>query len=262
VRHGVNIPNMGSARRLVALARDAESAGWDGVFLWDHMHFFRAAGNDVVDPWVVLGAMAQVTERVRLGTMVTPVARRRPWKLAKEIVTLDHLSGGRVIAGVGLGEPADDEFAAFGENPDARVRAGKLDEGLALLDRFLRGEPVQHEGVHFRVDAELRPAAVQRPRPPIWVAGKWPNRRPFRRAMAWDGVYPIGTDTQPLLPASIAEISAFVASAGIDVVASPVPGVPAAEFAAAGATWLVAYGVPIGDWQDDIERVIRKGPPR
>jgi alkanesulfonate monooxygenase SsuD/methylene tetrahydromethanopterin reductase-like flavin-dependent oxidoreductase (luciferase family) len=139
---------------------------------------------------MLLTAAALATEQIRLGTLVTPVARRRPQQLARQVATLDDLSGGRVIFGAGLGDR--DDFAAFGEPTDARFLAGRLDEGLDLLERYWTGRPVTHQGQHYQVnDVTLLPATVQQPRPPIWVAGFWPRRRPFRRAARFDGVVPL-----------------------------------------------------------------------
>ena len=136
--------------------------------------------------------MAVRTQRVRLGIMVTPLARRRPWKVAREAVAVDALSGGRFTLGVGLGGVQKAEFAAFGEDPDPRARADRLDEGLAILDGLWSGEPLHFEGMHHRVTgARFPPRPVQQPRMPLWVAGRWPNRRPFRRAAQWDGVFPV-----------------------------------------------------------------------
>jgi alkanesulfonate monooxygenase SsuD/methylene tetrahydromethanopterin reductase-like flavin-dependent oxidoreductase (luciferase family) len=160
------MPNAGDPRDLVELAIVAESTAWDGFFLWDHLQLDAASRPAMLDPWVVLGAIAARTTRIRIGAMVTPLARRRPWKLAKEITTLDHLSHGRVIVGVGLGVPPDIEYGAFGEPVEARVHAAMLDEGLPLLDSFLRGDPVDHDGEHYQVHAHLSPAAFQRPRRP------------------------------------------------------------------------------------------------
>ena len=139
MRYAVNIPPFTDPRTVVKLARDAESAGWDAVFLWDHLLWSTKIKPDVHDPWVLLGAIAQATERVRLGTLVTPLSRRRVHIVAKHLLTLDHLSAGRVTFGVGLGEPAVADFSAFGDEPDAKTRAAMLDEGLAVLDQFLRG---------------------------------------------------------------------------------------------------------------------------
>jgi alkanesulfonate monooxygenase SsuD/methylene tetrahydromethanopterin reductase-like flavin-dependent oxidoreductase (luciferase family) len=260
-RYAISTPNVGDPAWLIELATSVERAGWDAFFLWDHMHLVRDLALDVFDPWVTLGAVARETERVRVGTMVTPVPRRRPWKLAKEVVTVDHLSGGRITLGVGLGEPAADEFAAFGEPTGLRDRAVLLDEGLALLDRFLRGEPVRHDGEAFSVDAHLRPGCVQRPRPPIWVAGKWPNRRPLERAARWDGVMPIGRDGGPISPDDLRSVVDLMQPpGGFDVVATAAPGVPWDEYEDAGATWIVESGWPAGDWQADLAAQAVKGP--
>ena len=149
------------------------------VFHWDHM-LSRNRDTPIADPWVALAAAAMTTHRIRLGTLITPVARRRPWKLARETVTVDRLSGGRVILGVGLGTPPEWEYAAFGEDPDDRIRAQKLDEGLAILDGLWRGEPFAFAGKHFHLEPPITflPRPVQTPRIPIWVAGNWPTNRP------------------------------------------------------------------------------------
>ena len=177
---------------LVELAGEAEAAGWDGVFVWDHIAREEDPSVPATDPWIAVAGMAVRTQRVRLGIMVTPLARRRPWKVAREAVAVDALSGGRFTLGVGLGGGPNAEFAAFGEDPDPRVRAERLDEGLAILDGLWSGEPFSFEGEHHRVaGAHFLPRAIQQPRVPLWVAGRWPNRRPFRRAAQWDGVFPV-----------------------------------------------------------------------
>jgi alkanesulfonate monooxygenase SsuD/methylene tetrahydromethanopterin reductase-like flavin-dependent oxidoreductase (luciferase family) len=141
---------------------------------------------------MLLTAAALATERIRLGTLVTPIARRRPEQLARQVATLDSLSHGRVIFGAGLGGPIDDEFGSFGETTDPVVLAERLDEGLDLLARYWSGQRVDHDGRHYRVrDVTLLPATVQRPRPPVWIAGFWPHRRPMRRAARWDGAVPL-----------------------------------------------------------------------
>lgn len=262
MRFAVSIPNVGDPAELVRLAVTAERAGWDGVFLWDHMHFVRDLGLDVADPWVTLGAIAKTTERVRLGTLVTPVPRRRPWKLAKELITLDHLSGGRAILGVGLGEPADDEYGAFGEPTDARERAAVLDEGLQLLEGFLGVGAVRHAGRHFRVDARLLPPARQRPRPPIWVAGKWPNRGPIERARRYDAFVPIQPDGMPAGPDVIAEAAAALRDDSVEIIACAAPGVPASTYEEKGAAWFVDSAWPaVEGWVDDLEQRAAVGPP-
>jgi alkanesulfonate monooxygenase SsuD/methylene tetrahydromethanopterin reductase-like flavin-dependent oxidoreductase (luciferase family) len=259
VRTAVSLPPFTDAATLVGLAVEAERAGWDGVFLWDHLVFQRQSRLDVHDPWVLLGAMAQSTERVRLGTLVTPLARRRPWMVARHLTTLDHLSSGRAVLGVGIGEPSDDDFAAFGEIAGHRQRAAMLDEALTVIDGLLRG-PVAHEGAHYRVDTELLPRPVQRPRPPIWVAAIAPHRRPLARAVRWDGVVPL-TGFEPPTPDELASYLAGVERpAGWEVVATWAPGIPADEYAAAGATWVVEGCWPEGDWVTELRARITVGP--
>lgn len=273
MRFGISVPNIGDLDALIGLGIEADRAGWDGFFLWDHMRFMREFPVPVFDPWVALGAIATRTERIRIGTMVTPVARRRPWKLARETVTLDHLSGGRVILGVGLGYPPDADFELLGEDPDDRVRAGKLDEGLAVLTRLWSGEPFEFEGEHLHVrETQFHPTPVQRPRIPIWVAGMWPNRAPLRRAARYDGVVPIKVD-QRGMPAGLeaeelAEVVAYVrerrvSDAPFEVVhggtADP-EAIRASE--AAGATWyLPDAGVEGPGWEEPTFELIRSGPP-
>lgn len=259
MRTAVCLPPFTDAATLVALAVEAEAAGWDGVFLWDHLVFLAEARPDVHDPWVLLGAMATRTERVRLGTLVTPLARRRPWVVAKHLATLDHLSGGRAVLGVGLGEPADADFAAFGDPGDARERAARLDEGLDVLDGLLRG-PVDHRGRYFTVTSELRPRPVQRPRPPVWVAAVAPHRRPLARARRWDGVVPLVAFEPPSPDELTSYLDGVEAPAGWDVVAMWAPGVPADEYASAGATWLVEGCWPVGDWVTELRARIGAGP--
>ena len=185
MRHGVCLANIGTysdPRIGVRLAEAAEAAGWDGVFIWDHLAFVW--GAPAADPWTTLAAIASATSRVRIGTAVTPVARRRPQVLAHQVASLDVLSAGRVVFGAGLGG-SPDEFGRFGEPTDAKVRAAMLDEGLELLRRFWSGEEVAHRGEHFAVDrVTLAPTPVQE-RVPIWIGGNRPAS--LRRAARWDG---------------------------------------------------------------------------
>ena len=200
MKYAVYVPPHGpfaDARTLANLARDAEEAGWDGFFMWDHMAMWRSPWEPVVDPWVALAAVAMSTSRVRLGPMVTPVARRRPWKLARETASLDHLSGGRLTLGVGLGDSRY-EFDDLGEEADRKVRAAMLDEGLEVLTGLWSGEPFSYDGAYYTVtDARFRPTPAQTPRIPIWVAGLWPAKAPFRRAARWDGVFPLLAEDGP-----------------------------------------------------------------
>jgi alkanesulfonate monooxygenase SsuD/methylene tetrahydromethanopterin reductase-like flavin-dependent oxidoreductase (luciferase family) len=263
MRYVLSAPNVGSPAALVDLAIECERGGWDAFVCWDHLHMVRAEGLDVLDPWVLLGAVAHATHTVRVGPLVTPLARRRPWVVAKEAVTLDHLSDGRAVLGVGLGEPAEDEFGAFGEPTDDRERAALLDESLELLVPLLAGEPVVHEGTHYRIDASLRPGARQQPRPPIWVAATAPHVRPLRRALRYDAVVPIASDGGPLTPEGLAEyLEPVELPAGFDVVAGAFDVTPPREYEEAGATWLVYSRWPAGDWLDELLTLARAGPPR
>ena len=172
MHYGIYVPNFGdetSVRSLATLAQEAEAARWDGFFIWDHILYSTSKSVQMVDPWIALTAMAMITERIRIGTKVTPIPRRHPWKLARETVSLDHLSGGRLILGVGLGEPPEAEFAQFGEEADVRVRAAKLDEGLDILSGLWGGKPFRYDGTHYHMQKTVfQPAALQVPRIPVW----------------------------------------------------------------------------------------------
>lgn len=179
-------------QKIITLARAAERAGYDGFFIWDHVVFMPGGKTPLLDATVMLGALAQATRRLRLGAMVTPLSRRRPWKFAKELTTLDQLSRGRMVCGVGLGEPAAVDFAPFGDDATPLGRARRLDEGLLLLDPLLRGRAVTHEGNYYQLhDARIAPACQQAPRMPIWVAAAQPAQAGFRRAARWDGCFPM-----------------------------------------------------------------------
>ncbi|MFI7635919.1 LLM class flavin-dependent oxidoreductase [Nonomuraea sp. NPDC049400] len=195
MRFSINIPNFGDfadPRTVASLAVAAEQAGWDALFVWDHVVHVKSRRRAFGDPWMLLTAAAMATTRIRLGTLVTPVARRRPQQLARQVATLDVLSGGRVIFGAGLGGPIEDEYGSFGEPTDPVELSERLDEGLDLLARYWTGEPVTHHGRHYRAeDVALLPPTVQCPRPPVWIAGFWPNRKPMRRAARWDGAVPL-----------------------------------------------------------------------
>ena len=173
------------------LSAEAEEAGWHGVFVWDNLRFQEPV-VDVADPWITLAAMATATERIRLGPMVTPLARRRPVKVARETATLDRLSGGRLTLGVGLGSDGfASEYSITGEELDDRRRAGMLDESLEILAAAWSGEPVHHRGEHYTVDGmRFLPRPVQRPGVPVWVAGYYGKPRPVRRAARLPGFLP------------------------------------------------------------------------
>jgi alkanesulfonate monooxygenase SsuD/methylene tetrahydromethanopterin reductase-like flavin-dependent oxidoreductase (luciferase family) len=185
MRYGF-IVTSGDPRTAAQLAAEAEQAGWDGVFTYDAI----AIGDEpMYDPWVTLAAMATRTERVTLGAIVFAPARRRPWKLAREAISLDILSGGRLVLPVGLGALDDAGFGAVGEPTAARTRAELLDETLAIVNGLSSGEPFSFQGAHYRFGPmTFRPTPVQRPRIPVWVVGAWPHERSMRRAVRWDGI--------------------------------------------------------------------------
>lgn len=277
MQFGVHVPNFGhygDPRVLVDLARLAEDCGWDGFFLWDHVLVDAASPRRVVDPFTALAAIAARTERVRFGALVTPVARRRPWVLARQVATLDALSGGRVIFGAGLGNPRYEEFELFGEDGDDRRRAERLDEGLAILQGLWSGEPFTFAGTHYRIgEATFLPAA---PSVPIWIGGNWPNPRPFRRAARFDGVMPEKVGGLPLtrdeLPAALAYVRdhrpAERRERPFDVViGGRTPGndraaaaAVIAAWSAAGATWWMERCEPRDELRYALDR-IRAGPP-
>jgi alkanesulfonate monooxygenase SsuD/methylene tetrahydromethanopterin reductase-like flavin-dependent oxidoreductase (luciferase family) len=216
-------------RLLAELAQRAESRGWGGLFLWDHLAYPDPV-RAVADPWIALSAIACATTRLRLGPMVTPVPRRRVHKLARETATLDHLSRGRLIFGVGIGSDRTGELTAFGEVLDARERAKLLDDGLERLSGYWAGE--------------FEPLPVQRPRIPVWVAARWPSRRPVRRAARWDGLFPIEVPGPEQLAELVAEVDRARTDAGaFDHVIEIDPGADPGPWAAAGATWvLTSFG--------------------
>ena len=193
MKYGLHLPNFGAfgdARVLASLARDAEHAGWDGFFLWDHQLFCEFDLNDHVDPWIALTGVAAATENLLLGPLVTPLPRRQPWELARQAVSLQNFSGGRLVLGVGLGEPTEWDFRYFGLETDPVLRGEKLDEGLAILAGLWSGQQFSFVGKHYSLQPmTFLPVPVSPI--PIWVGGSWPNRRPFRRAARFDGVMPM-----------------------------------------------------------------------
>jgi alkanesulfonate monooxygenase SsuD/methylene tetrahydromethanopterin reductase-like flavin-dependent oxidoreductase (luciferase family) len=191
MQFAVGLPNVreyADPRLLVELAVAAESAGWDGVFVWDHL-LYRGAADGAANPWISMAGIAQATNELRIGVLVAALARRRPWNVARETAALDVLSNGRLVFGAGLGS-LEDEFKLFGEDSEARVRAAKLDEALEILTGLWTGKPFSYTGEHYRLgEVRFLPTPLQVPRVPVWIAGRWPNRRPFRRAAQWDGLF-------------------------------------------------------------------------
>jgi alkanesulfonate monooxygenase SsuD/methylene tetrahydromethanopterin reductase-like flavin-dependent oxidoreductase (luciferase family) len=249
------------------LSAEAEEAGWHGVFVWDNLRYLEPV-VEVADPWITLTAVATATERIRLGPMVTPLARRRPVKVARETATLDRLSGGRLTLGVGLGSDRfASEYSITGEELDDRRRASMLDESLEILAAAWAGEPVHHRGEHYTVDGmRFLPRPVQRPGVPVWVAGYYGKPRPMRRAARHQGFFPIELDHAEQLAEVVADLTALRRRAGrdptepYDVVVALPPGSDPAPYVAAGATWwLVEF-----PWDavsvDQVRAVIRDGP--
>jgi len=244
------------------LAADAESAGWHGLFVWDRLSWPEPV-RQVADPWITLAAVAATTERLRLGPMVTPVARRRPTKLARETVTLDRLSGGRLTLGIGLGSDRyGGELTRTGEPTDDRRRGQMLDEATHVLTAAWSGEPVHHRGEHYTVDGiRFLPRPVQRPRVPVWVAG-YPGRvGPLRRAARHDGFFPIDLEH----PDQFAEIVDRLAdlrrptTMPFDIAVALPSGADPQPYVAAGATWWMP-DFPPEVTLDRVRGVLRDGP--
>jgi alkanesulfonate monooxygenase SsuD/methylene tetrahydromethanopterin reductase-like flavin-dependent oxidoreductase (luciferase family) len=277
MRFGIHTPNFGEfhdARVMADLAREAEDAGWDGYFIWDHVFWTWPNNQPAADPWTLLTAMAAAAERIRIGPLVTPLPRRRPQTLARQTATLDRFSGGRLILGVGIGGDWFGDYSAFGETPDQKVHGEMLDEGLEVLAQAWSGEEFSFEGRHFAVrEAQFLPKPIQEPRIPVWVAGMWPGTKPFRRAARWDGVFPLRKDDEPMQPQDHRAMISFImehrdSSAPFDVVhGGNTPGDDyasaseiVAPYADAGVTWwLESFGSDAT--VEETRKRIRQGPP-
>jgi alkanesulfonate monooxygenase SsuD/methylene tetrahydromethanopterin reductase-like flavin-dependent oxidoreductase (luciferase family) len=283
MRFGFVIPHA-DAREFAELAALGEQRGWDAVFTWEAVWGLHA--------WVTLGAAAMVTERIRLGTMLTPASRWRPWDLTSAVLTVDRLSGGRAVMGVGLGA-LNGNWTSFEDDEGRRVRAEKLDECLAVYDGLMRGQPFTFDGTHYSAKpvGELVPdPPVQQPRPPVWVVGAKVAGRPrqpsLERAARWDGLIPAvidnGENRDLTGPAELADVVGEVmelrAAAGLgrdpyDVIIEAdssgefVQREPAdpASWAAAGATWWIESWWSLERDEAglaEVRRRIEAGPPR
>lgn len=276
MRFGVYLPNyadpMGDVDFLIELAQTAESAGWDGFFLWDHIAPIHDGPYNLADPFTILGAIAVKTKTIKLATTVTPVSRRRPWKLAREVVTLDHLSRGRVILGIGLG--GNEENAFFGETWDLKTRAAMTDEALEILRGLWTGEPFSYEGQHYQLqEVQFLPKPYQ-DNIPIWIGGFWPYKGPFRRAAKHNGTVPLKVDPiDPLMPDDFSDILDFIKDhkeigtdfsvAALLAMDEMIEGNPdiVTSYEKAGVTWLIHS---MGWWSGGKEAVldyVRNGPP-
>ena len=263
MKHAICLANIGTyadPRVGVRVAEAAEAAGWDGVFIWDHLAFVW--GPPAADPWITLAAIASATARVRIGTAVTPVARRRPQVVAHQVATLDVLSEGRVIFGAGLGG-SESEFGRFGEPTDAKVRAAMLDEGLDLLRRLWSGAEVTHSGEHYTVEGvTLKPPPAQ-PRVPVWIGGNRPAS--LRRAARWDGWLADSADPtgMTLGPDDIARsIERIGRDERFDVaVLGQSDRADPAAYERAGATWWLENVHDKRGSLDDVLQLVERGPP-
>lgn len=282
MQYGITLPNMGvDVQTLAQLAVEAETAGWDGVFVWDCL--YGSAENEpekraTCDPWIALAAIALATKRVRLGTMVTPLSRRRPWKVARETVTLDHLCQGRLILPVGLGAATEGGFAKVGEELDRKIRAQMLDEGLAILSGLWSGQPFSFNGQHYQVqEMTFLPPPMQQPRIPIWVIGAWPHRKSMQRTLRFDGILPTKLQGE-MMPADLQEMKTWLSqhrdsptpfdivmegeTPGDDPVAATAILRPLAQV---GVTWWLeaVWATPkTKGGVEEMKKRINQGPPR
>jgi alkanesulfonate monooxygenase SsuD/methylene tetrahydromethanopterin reductase-like flavin-dependent oxidoreductase (luciferase family) len=282
MQYGLALPNggpWGDARTLAELAQLAEDSGWDGIFLEDYIVWQSNQIVPTYDPWIALAAIAVQTKQIRLGTQVTPPTRRRPWKLARETVTIDHLSNGRLILGVGLGDTgesvgSDVSFSHFNEVRNARERSQMLDEALAVLVGLWSGEPFHYEGQYYQVkEVTFLPSPVQSPRIPIWVGGGFPLRGPTQRAARWDGACLYKRKTHTLMPEDIYTLRDLVQAQrgsleSYDIAVGGSPRRPDWEeerehiraLAVAGVTWWTEYLPPDSGDLEAVRRLIKRGP--
>lgn len=248
MKHALTLPPFGELAdpiRLVEHAVAAEEAGWDAVFVWDHVLRRDGDPQETADPWVAMAAIAVATNRIRIGPMVTPITRRRPIKLARESTTLDHLSKGRLTLGLGLGVDTTRELSGFGEIVDAKIRGQRLDEGAELLCALWSGEKVDFHGEHFIADGVVTlPTPYQEPRIPMWFAARGGAGKPVRRAARFDGLYPIEVDEAALVTMLDIVRAERGNLDGFDVMVSPSPDLPYDTLAGHGVTWVVAGPKP------------------
>ncbi len=277
LRYGLYVPNFGKAaspRALARVAQEAEASGWDGFFVWDHiLEWDRPVA--IFDSFTILAAISTSTERIRVGTTVTPLPRLKPWIVAKQVATLDHLSGGRMTLGVGLGGEESTDYARFGETADTRVLAEKLDESLEVITGLWSGRPFSFSGKHYSVKKTVfRPTPVQKPRVPIWVGGFWPRKGPFLRASRWEGVIPLVLPERLARPSEITDIARFVEEhrgglSGFDIVEinwttgrnRNANAAKVQPFVEAGITWWLESLYTMSDSPQRMLERVRRGPP-
>ena len=277
MKYGI-VTSAGTIQEYVTMATEAEAHGWDGVFVWDDICVGPRA---VFDPWVVLGAMSVLTEHVTLGAMVFSLARRRPWKVARETISVDNLADGRLVLPVGFGGEWDGGYSRVNTDaPDRRSRREKLDECLDILELAWTGEPFDYTGKHYQAtDLVFQPPPVQRPRIPVWTVGAWPHERSLARSARWDGVMvadmsPGASFEDPVPPAVVGSIREWIAARrdSLETFDIVVEGTTdgndrAADdrqiepYRAAGATWWIE-----SHWDESVDadfllERIRRGPP-
>ena len=277
MKFGIYAPNFGNTfgnpKLVTELAVEAENSGWDGFFLWDHIVIAEEGFPDTVDPFIALTSVAENTEKIHIGTTVTPLTRRRPWKLARETVTLDILSEGRLIFGVGLGGPS--ELGLMNEETNLRILAEMVDEQLEILHGLWSGEEFSYTGRHYKIDkVKFLPRPVQRPRIKLWGAGTWPKKGPFRRAAKLDGVIPLSVDYRvPLTPDDYRGMIEFMKKHGLrgpydiveisfDATKSDDKQGAILDFQDAGVNWWLEL---VSDWNGSYEKIrdiINEGPSR
>ena len=279
MKYAINIPNFGlygNPINMANLAIEAEKAGWDGFFLWDHLVLNGNMNVPFLDPWISLTTIAMRTEKIKIGPFITPIPRRRPWKLAREAISLDHLSNGRLILGVGLGTPEKD-FTTFGESFDLKVRATMLDEGLDILKGLWTGQDFSYEGEYYQVkNARFLPTPING-NIPIWVAGMWPYKKPFQRAAKYDGACPISANyPDQLTHEEVRQIIVYIRKNRINtkifdvIITGETPNDPSEGFKIVepyrnnGVTW---WCENINGWRfsNSLEKMrerIRQGPPK
>ncbi len=264
MRYGPSLPIFGELADpglLADLAVQAEEAGWDALFLWDHVQY-KGPVSIVTDPWIAMAAMLHATERILTGPMVTPLARRRPQVMARQIVALDNLSDGRFIMGAGLGlDRSGRELSAFGEELHDRTRAAMLDESLELLQKYMSGERFTHKGEHYVADdVQFLPRPVNGT-VPFWMAARWPNRRPLKRAARYDGVVVIDLDSPDQLAEIVGRLAEYGVKPGFDIVKQGLPGDDPSAWIAAGATFWQPTFDPFTVTPSLVRSIIAEGPP-
>lgn len=276
MKYAFYVPNFGycgDAATLAELAALTEASGWDGFFIWDHVQF--PGIEPAVDPWVALTAIAISTQNIKFGPMITPLPRRDIVNLARQSASVDRLSDGRLILGIGLGGEVLPEWSAFGHEEDAKTRGAMIDEGLEVLDALWSGEPVNHQGPHYKCVCDGFAKPVQEPRIPVWIAGTWPGTKPFRRAAKWDGTFVVSKTAMEggvLSHDDVADLKNLIGAQGstrddYDIAthgesSGPDDNARSTDIADAGVTWWIEAGSTFSHTLDQVKERIRQGPPK